>query len=164
MTAYAMKGDRERCLVAGMDDYVAKPIRPEELWKAMEKVCPCNPAMENNHDLEINRTVLLERVDGDLELLRELVDLFVMDCPRALREIRAAIDEKNCRALNRAAHSFRGAIGNFGPSQAFGAAEELEARAEAQDLSNAAEIYVQLEAAAKQMQVTLKSFLSRNAI
>src|SRR5262249_1577972 len=40
MTAYAMKGDRERCLEAGMDDYVSKPIEPNELWRALEKVVP----------------------------------------------------------------------------------------------------------------------------
>lgn len=163
MTAYAMKGDRERCLGVGMDDYVAKPIRPDELWKAMENVCPCDNATSSDTDRAMSRTVLLDRVDGDLDLLRELVDLFVLDCPRALMEIRAAITEQNSHALNRAAHAFKGAIGNFGPSQAFEAVQELEARGEAHDFMNVGEVYAALEAATQQMQATLISFLDRNS-
>ena len=111
----------------------------------------------------MSRTVLLDRVDGDLELLRELVDLFVMDCPRALQEIRAAITERDSHALNRAAHAFKGAIGNFGPSQAYDAVQELETRGESHDFMNVDEVYSVLEAATQQMQATLISFLDRNS-
>ena len=92
MTAHAMKGDRERCLAAGMDGYVAKPIQPDELLRVLGDLVPAAtdvPAAPAENALD--PAGALERAAGDTVLLRELVELFLGDCPRMLAEIREAI-------------------------------------------------------------------------
>src|SRR5205823_1268848 len=83
MTAHAMKGDKERCLEAGMDGYVSKPVRADELRRAInEQTGPPRAAPQ------LDRAGALERVGGDAELLGELADLFRQDCPRLLEALR----------------------------------------------------------------------------
>src|SRR5205085_12663664 len=80
MTAHAMAGDRERALQAGMDDYVSKPIRVEDLRNAIQRHAPAG----------LNTALLLDGVGGNRTLLRELVDVFVADAPKALARVKRA--------------------------------------------------------------------------
>ena len=97
MTAHAMQGDRERCLAAGMDGYVAKPLRPKELFEVIARLTapaastPETPtAAEEEQDILDGKT-LWERVAGDADLLREIIELFLADCPERLLELHEAL-------------------------------------------------------------------------
>ena len=151
MTAHAMKGDRERCLAAGMDGYTSKPIRIGELEHAIAQlISPPNSAKvpvseADQADGAIDHTALLAGVDGNRRVLRELVRLFLADCPRRLAEIKEAIRRGDAGALGRAAHTLKGSIGNFAAKSAFAAAQRLEIMSRDIDLDNVGKACVTLE-------------------
>lgn len=99
------------------------------------------------HLAGLDHAVALERVGGDLGLLREIAVLFLIECPRIMADIRAALETGNAAALERAAHSLKGSVGNFGARQAFDAALRLEAIGRSRDLSLAAAAFEDLAAA-----------------
>jgi two-component system sensor histidine kinase/response regulator len=151
MTAHAMKGDRERCLAAGMDGYTSKPIRIRDLEQTIAQLInPPNLAQvqvseADQADDVIDRAALLGGVDGDRRLLRELIRLFLADCPQRLAEIKEAIRRGDAGALGRAAHTLKGSVGNFAAKNAFAAAQRLELIGSGGDLDTAGEACVTLE-------------------
>jgi CheY-like chemotaxis protein/HPt (histidine-containing phosphotransfer) domain-containing protein len=140
LTAYAMKGDRERCLAAGMDSYVPKPIRHQDLLETIQTLVinvpdAPTPAPPGKPPVEVlDESLLVSRVDSDPQLLRDLVDLFVEECPRLVDEIRVALDKKDAKAVQRSAHSLKGSTSNLAAQMASGAARQLERLAQAGDL------------------------------
>jgi CheY-like chemotaxis protein len=132
MTANAMKGDRERCLAAGMDGYIPKPIKTEELFVAIEQATCFRPQTEETVPADslaeavFDRAEALACVEGDMELLLEIAGIFLESCPRDLAEIRQAITHNDAEALARAAHTLKGAVSNFGTKSAYQAAANLE--------------------------------------
>ena len=151
MTAHAMKGDRERCLTAGVDGYISKPIRIEELEQTIAGlVSTSKPAEapepeETQRDGVIDRKALLAGVDGNRRLLRELVRLFLADYPLRLAEIKEAARLGDAEALRIAAHTLKGSVGNFAAKSAFEAAQRLEIMGRDRDLDNVAEARMMLE-------------------
>jgi len=131
MTAYAMKGDRERCLEAGMDDYVAKPINSKQLFELIAGVrsvelkssLGAKPAV--NQDV-LDEAALLARFEGEVDLLRDVVNLFMDDCPRLMDGIRGAVERSDARGLERAAHKLKGTVANFSARASYDAALRLE--------------------------------------
>ena len=132
MTAHAMKGDRERCLASGMDDYVAKPLHITRLVEVIGRLASpsFNEMQEENVQEEnvpeanmpeedvpslaaFDTEAALERVDGDRELLAEILGLFHEQSSRLLGEIEDALRSGNAPALERSAHSLKGSAGNI---------------------------------------------------
>jgi two-component system, sensor histidine kinase and response regulator len=132
LTAHAMKGDRERCLAAGMDGYISKPIQADELSRVIEslignsRLTTSEPAEASPARMKLDYPALLAQVGGDMELLRDIVSLFIEDYPRGLSEIRDAVALKDSHRLERAAHALRGATSNFHAKCAVEAALRLE--------------------------------------
>jgi PAS domain S-box-containing protein len=134
MTAYAMKGDKERCLAAGMDGYVAKPVRPQELYAALDAVLPARPAAAPGPPAPptapaaspVDWAAALEHLGGDPGLLRDLIGLFLAEYPEWLAQARRAAAAGDAAALKRAAHNLKGSMAHFGAHEAFEAARKLE--------------------------------------
>ena len=145
VTAHAMKGDRERYLEGGMDGYVSKPIRPDRLFSELARLDQISAQPETERATAadsaaigaLDRVALLDRVEGDMDLLGDLIELFKEDSVRQMAAIREAIDKKQSDALRRAAHTLKGTCGNLGAPEAAATALELEKLAAAGDLSHA---------------------------
>jgi len=136
MTAHAMKGDREECLQAGMDGYVAKPIRRRELEQVIADVLSKNPkTVGASHSGETTRKMVLgphnwqrasETTEDDTGLLQELLSSIAEQCPLLLDQMEQAIGDKDCRALRRAAHTLKGDLQIFGQTRVQELVQQLE--------------------------------------
>jgi CheY-like chemotaxis protein len=149
LTAHALNGDRERCLEAGADGYVSKPIAPAILFEEMESVLATErrgniaPAQERAAVASDND--LLARVGGSQELLREVIGLFLEDCPKLLAAVGDAVRRGDTEAVYRASHTLKGSVGNFDAHAAMQIAQRLEARAREGNLEAATTIFAALE-------------------
>jgi two-component system sensor histidine kinase/response regulator len=136
MTAHALKGDRERCLEAGMDAYVAKPVQSRLLFEAIDSVTIAEPSTDAatptpteqmKLDTEVfDHEAALAMIDGDLELFQELVALFMSESANLLDQIRGSLAQHDANALERSAHSLKGSVGAFRAESARLAAQKLE--------------------------------------
>jgi DNA-binding response OmpR family regulator len=174
MTALVMQGDRERCLAAGMDGYLTKPIRPRALDEVLDQYVAqkrengavhghtgtahekagtahehaAKTPAETSRTLKqesINAQELLERVGGDREFLTELVSLFREDGPRQLNRIRKALENNDLEDALRTAHSLRGTLANLAAQAAADLAAEIEHASKAEDLTRANAAFLNLD-------------------
>ncbi|WP_437481954.1 response regulator [Sorangium sp. So ce1014] len=201
VTAYAMKGDRERCLRAGFDGYVSKPVQVEELYDMIDRLAagPSSLEVEDPARLSLgapssyspvpsssvdsgppstrsderpqgtpssiasrpmfDRTRALERTGGDADLLRELAEVFLEECPRWMADIDEAVTAGDARRLQRAAHSLKGGVDSFGARGAFEAAFALEKMARANELGSLAEAQFALRAQVDRLIPELAAFV-----
>jgi len=130
MTAHAMKGDRERCLESGMDHYLTKPLNSSALFDLIEEIdqaarsTPTPLPAGGGPAFDLNRA--LARMDGDLDLLKELVGIFLQDAPVLLQRIEDSLTQKDARGMERAAHALKGSVGNFAADTTQELARRLE--------------------------------------
>jgi two-component system, sensor histidine kinase and response regulator len=146
MTAHAMKGDRERCLAAGMDGYVAKPITRDALDTVLNQVLgrPSLPTPPTDRP-PIELASALSAVDGDQTLLQEIIEVFLEDYPAKIDALRGAIAHGAAQALEGTAQSLTDSLGLFGRTAAYELADELGTLGRAGNLEGAAAILHQLE-------------------
>ena len=147
MTAHAMVGDRERCLESGMDDYLSKPIRARELLAVIEQVIAGGqkPGDGKHDDGPVDWAAALDRLQGDRELLEELVGVIRQEAPSLLAAVREAVERNDAPALKLSAHTLKGSLGNFAAAAAVEAAKRLELMAKQGDLSDAPQALAALE-------------------
>ena len=156
MTAHALKGDRERCLAAGMDGYIAKPIRPQEMFRAIENLTPrSEPVAARPDDDVLDRREVLYRFDDDMELLREAVQDFLDECPKRLAALRRALECGDCQAVSRLAHALKGSVGNFAARHAVDAAQRLETIGREGEIGGGIDAFAELDKAIERLKPAL---------
>jgi PAS domain S-box-containing protein len=148
LTAHAMNGDRERCLAAGMDGYLSKPIHRVELARALAEFFP--PETDQDEApapvlREFDRGALLECLGGREAVLREVIDLFLVEAPRVTRKLYEAVDRGDAPAVQESAHSLKGMVASLAAPAAARSAARLETLARDGDLSAATAILTDLQ-------------------
>ena len=161
ITANAMQGDRERCLVAGMDDYITKPIQLEELNQALSRCnsidsCPIQTVTYLSTeaiDTKVLRSMFpLENAD-DLEFLTDLIHSYLLDAPKQLKILREAASNIDANLLQRTAHTLKSTSGNFGAENLAGLCKALESVAGVINSQNTANAMLEAQALMLQIEV-----------
>ena len=181
MTAHAIKGDRERCLQVGMDGYVSKPIQVKELFEAIEKAItasvPEGAATESAASLEkvavheaqlpkeaqstqnvLDLNLVLATLEGDLELLQEMVDLFLAESHQLMLEIQESVKNHDPQLLELAAHRLKGSVSNFSAPDAYQAALRLEMIGRGGNLQHADRAVAELQQAMERLTPALAAW------
>jgi len=147
MTAHALKGDREKCLAAGMDDYLSKPARLTEIEQALNRVMLAgtrrietsdSPSLPRVPDKAVwDRAAALDRLGGDESLLDELIELFFKDYPVLARRLTEALTQGDLASLREPAHKLKGSLGALGLPATAGLAQEIESASQVEDATAA---------------------------
>ncbi|MBD3232540.1 MAG: PAS domain S-box protein [candidate division Zixibacteria bacterium] len=167
MTAHALKGDRERCLEAGMDEYLSKPIKAAELQRVIAKVMGSSELSEseNNHDTERsdvevwNPNEALAQLDDDQELLKEMALLFIDDLPKLMGRIEEAVIDGDHDKLERLAHTLKGSVSHFSARQVHGLAQQLEEMGRENKLEQSRAVLEELRDQTDELSQSLRTFV-----
>ena len=171
MTAHAMTGDREKCIAAGMDDYVSKPIKTETLFSVINKVARQSQgakAQKRTQSSQGSKTFspktfdlsgAMETALGNEDLFREIAGMFLETCPDYIARIKKGIAENDGGILEREAHSLKGAIGNFSAREAYEVAHRLEKLGKEGEMATAAGELSNLESTLNELSSEMKIVL-----
>ena len=191
MTAHAMQGDRQRCLDAGMNDYVTKPVSPQALSEALTRWLPGDdaagltdmpaepaaavhppaprdaaaPIAAGQPDVPVfDRPALLARMMNDEELARSVAAGFLDDIPTQIETLRSYLDARDTDGAARQAHTIKGASANVGGESLRAAAFEMEKAARAGDLAGTAARLPDLDARFAALREAMRAFAVRERI
>ncbi|SHJ19217.1 Signal transduction histidine kinase [Malonomonas rubra DSM 5091] len=153
LTANALQGDREKCLAAGMNDHVAKPIDPHALAEALRRWLPENPLSSEPQEVPsptsgaevFDRKELLDRLLGDEDLVEIILAGALEDLPKRIASLEQGLAQKDAPLVRNQAHAIKGAAANISAPAVKAVASLLEKAGEAQDLLTAADLLVDLQ-------------------
>jgi HPt (histidine-containing phosphotransfer) domain-containing protein len=151
MTAHALAGDREKCLAAGMDDYVSKPIRREDLFRALGAATTAQRGL-------VDFSGVLSQLGNDREALRDIVRAYVDETKENLAQLPAEIASGTWTEVRRLAHTVKGAMRMFRASEALDLAQQLEQAHELDDKSGVPDLYARMKASVETVIEVLSRF------
>jgi signal transduction histidine kinase/DNA-binding response OmpR family regulator len=163
MTAHALKEDRQRCLTAGMDEYVTKPIHMKELIETIEAVMARSregARAPDRHERVVNWAEALSAADGDRELLEVAVHATINECPRHLTALQRAVTRGDSMQLRETANTLRRAVRYFGRTAVSDYASRLEQMGAQGQVENARQIVTDLDQATTQFLQTLSDYVT----
>jgi len=175
MTANAMKGDREKCLAAGMDDYISKPIDIARLGGLLQRMSSGRSRLsedsmngdhtteevagspESTHECPIDFDKAMENLGGERELFEEVLQLFVQTIPQIQQDLETAIASKDASRLRLVAHGLKGSAANVCAESARQVAEQIEGMAKREDFTEVDKAFADLDTHLKRLQEYVKS-------
>ena len=173
MTAHAMKGDQEQCLAAGMDDYISKPINSDDLRDVILRTVRRTHSANSRADVKpapVKVDALgpnawdparaLERLGGDEQLLKEVIEIFCREAPKLVASLNQAVTQQDAEAVSRFAHSLKGELGYLGLLETSQKARQLEEMGRNRGLKDAGPLFTLLE---KEISEALAAMQARNA-
>ena len=149
LTAYTSHDDRERCIAAGFDDVLTKPVTQSRLAALLA-------------GREVGADTISDAVGGNMKLLARVRDAFAAQSPRLLESIRQSIVEADADTLYRSAHTLKGAISNFGDGDALSAVIDIERAGKSADFQRAESLLPQLEKAVRDLEEKMSAALERD--